>query len=86
MQDYIKRKEAGAVTLTKGGEPNTITIAVKNFDPQTGIELDPTIDTVNIEYAEMQQKNLVASIEAMQAQVEDGEAWITDAKALLKKK
>lgn len=93
MQDYLKRKEAGAVTLKKGAEPTTINISVKAFDSQTGEELEPIVNTIPLEFAEKQQLELKQSLEATKAQIAtmeaavlDGQAFIDDAKAILKGK
>jgi len=66
---YLELKEKGTVTLVKAGR--SFAIEVKRFDPDTGAELGPAVEAVDLDTLTAQKQALVNQAQAIQQLKDD---------------
>lgn len=69
VKKYIEKKEKGLASVAKIG--NAFAISVKNFDPQTGEELDPGVEGFKLKQVEDLKIGLQEAIANIDALIED---------------
>ena len=72
IRDYKKRKDAGFISVAKVGD--AFAIAVKAFDPESGLEGRPQVYGIAIEDVKAQKENMVKASEDLQILITDLEA------------
>lgn len=77
VRRYAELKEKGSITLQRLG-PGTFQLIIKNFDPSTGKELSPTLETISRSGLKESREQYVKQREVLNAGIAGFDSVIAD--------